>query len=139
MELILEKILEDILTIELLTGCDGALMLFNIILGTIVGTHKEGFNWKKFLFGVCKALVLAFVIAGYCAVIEFVPLILARLKISMPQEYVTFMQVVGVVLAWVYEDTMEVKEKITEVKELHYTSYDDFQIEESQPEIDGIG
>ena len=139
MELILEKVLEDILTIELLTGCDGALMIFNIALGTIIGSQKEGFDWKKFLFGVAKALVIAITIGGYCAVVEFVPLILARLGITMPENYVTFIQVVGVVMAWVYNDTIEVKEKITQLKDLHYTSYDDFQIEESQPEIGGIG
>ena len=139
MGLIVEKVLEDILTIELLVGCDGALMIFNIALGTIIGSQKEGFDWRKFVFGLVKAFVIALCIGGYCAVVEFVPLILSRLSISMPEDYVTFIQVVGVVMAWVYNDTLEVKEKITQVKDLHYTSYDDFQVEYRQPEIGGIG
>ena len=127
MDLIIESIKENIITISLLVGSDGVLMLLNILFGTVIGTNQIGFKWKKFIFGILKAVLIAVGIAGFCIVVEIIPLILERAKIVVPEDFVTYTQVFGVVLAWVINDIKEVYEKLVSLKELKYVTVDEIQ------------
>lgn len=127
MKLIIDSIMEDVITITLLISSDGVLMLLNILFGTVIGTKTEGFNWKKFFFGILKAILITLGIAAFCIIIEIVPLILERVKITLPEEIVTYTQVLGVVLTWVINDILEVYEKIKSLKSLKYVTIEDVQ------------
>lgn len=127
MKLIIDSIMEDVITITLLISSDGVLMLLNILFGTVIGTKTEGFDWKKFFFGILKAILITLGIAAFCIIIEIVPLILERIKITLSEEIVTYTQVLGVVLTWVINDILEVYEKIKSLKSLKYVTIEDVQ------------
>lgn len=89
---------ENITTMLLLLAVLGIMYLTNMILGIVLGTKNEGFNWKKFWGGFGKAVLLAISFASFCFCIEVLPIILARIDISLPDDLVTLIEVVGITL-----------------------------------------
>ena len=63
-------------TVVLMLIVVDSLNLINIILGTIIGTCKEKFDFKKFLFGFVKALVVSACIFGLCYILNLFALTL---------------------------------------------------------------
>ena len=128
MELVIKTIQEDAITISLLIAVVGVLMLINILLGTILaGVFKvEKWDWTKFWQGFIKLFVFVLCIYAYCIVLDVIPLIFERIKIKIPQDIVTTLQVIGVFVVLVvkyckkdYEQILKItgvkKEEVDEI------------------------
>lgn len=114
MELVIKTIQEDAITISLLIAVTGVLMLINILLGSIMaGVFKfEKWDWNKFWQGFIKLFVFVVCIYAYCVVLDVIPLIFERIRIEIPQDIVTTLQVIGVFAVLVIKYCKKVYEQI---------------------------
>lgn len=113
-------------TLLLLLAIVGGLEIINIVLGTILGTCTIKFDFKKFLFGILKAIVIAICIVGTCYLCELFAFTLNSIEgIEIKTEIVNAIEIVCVVVAWCVDLFKEVLEKIKSLKDLKYISYDD--------------
>ena len=63
---ILEKAFNDKLElVTMLVTINAVLYLINIVYGTVLGTHNEGFNTKKFFYGILKWIIASFGIIAF--------------------------------------------------------------------------
>lgn len=120
MELVIKTIQEDAITISLLIAVVGVLMLINILLGTILaGVFKvEKWDWTKFWQGFIKLLVFVLCVEAYCVVLDIIPLIFERIKIAIPKDLVTAIQVIGVFVVLVIRYCKKVYNQILEIVEV---------------------
>lgn len=98
-ELIRSTIQEDAITLGIFLLILGALMILNILLGSIEAWVWSEFKTKKFWVGVLKAVLTGICMIAFMVILEIVPLVLERVKISVPKDFVTFLQLVT--LVWV--------------------------------------
>lgn len=107
----------------------GLLMLFNCILGAITNGVSEGFDIKKFLFGILKTIALGLVIYGSGFAIDMFVLALNHLpKVEIGTDFVTVGEIVVVVVVWCIDLGKEIIEKIKSLKTLKYIKYEDVKI-----------
>jgi hypothetical protein len=112
-----------------------SLFLINILLGTIQGSFKEKFNWKKFLFGFVKALVADACIFGLCYVLNLFALTLQLTKdITISTDVITTAEVIIILTTWALDLAKDIVEKVKNLKTLKYVSYDNVQINKSTQE-----
>ena len=103
-----------------------ALMLLNIILGTINGTKEEGFDFKKNMFGWLKMIATGFVIVAFGFVVDYFVLALNHLpQVEISTELVTIGEIIAVIVVWCIDLSKEIIEKIKSLKELKYVKYED--------------
>lgn len=95
---ILEVLKTDVATLVMLIGSLGIMMLLNIVLGGVMASANYQWDTATFFKGILKAFLVALVMVVYCIVLEVFPLILSRLNIEIPNEMITFVQVVGIVV-----------------------------------------
>lgn len=98
MEVIMNAIADDLITLGLLIGCLGVLEILNILLGSMMALSDDAWDWKKFWQGILKAVLIAIIMAIYCLILELLPFILERASIEFPSDMVTFAQVLGIIL-----------------------------------------
>lgn len=116
------------------------LYAINIVLGTINGTKKDGFDVKKFFFGVMKMVVIGLCVLAYCYVLNLLQLIPEEIfGIEIPVEVISVTEVYGIVKTWAYDMAKEVREKIKEFMELKYYSYDDIKLTSQENKEGGQG
>lgn len=98
MELVLETIKNDTITISLLILVVGILLLINILLGTVIASIFKVEKWDstKFWQGFYKLFIFVICIEAYCVVLDIIPLIFERIKIVLPKDVITVIQVFGV-------------------------------------------
>lgn len=111
----------------------------NIILGTIIGTKEDGFNFKKFLSGFFKMLVVCLCAFGFCIGLNLFQLVLALIDFNISSEVLTTLEVIGVFITWCLDMAKEIYEKFKTFKELKYVSYDDVQINKDYYSDGGLG
>lgn len=110
----------------LLDVCIAFLYLFNIVLGAIIGTKTDKFDFKKFMFGVVKALIVMVIIVGVCFALNIFVLTINEIEgLSISSSIITVIELLGVLVSVAADLSAEVLEKIKSFRELKYTSYDD--------------
>lgn len=113
------------------------LFIFNIWLGTVLGTRKEGFDWKKFFFGIFKDINILLIIFGVCYILNLFVCVLNLIKdIEINIDIVTTLEIIAILIAWGIDLTKDIVEKIKSIKELKYIKYDDIKFK-PQGEVNG--
>lgn len=88
----------NLLTILMLLAVLGALYLTNTVLGAVLGSQTTKFEWKKVGKGTLKAFLFCLSFITYCFCLEVLPIILARIEITVPNDIITFLEIVGITL-----------------------------------------
>lgn len=106
----------------------GALILINIVLGTITGAIKMEFNICKFLFGFVKGIIVASQIYAFAFIVSCITIALNMMKgFEIATELVTVGGIVAVVLTWCIDLTKEIFDKIQKLRDLKFISYEDIK------------
>lgn len=106
----------------------GVAVLFasNIILGTIQGQKLEGFSWKKFLFGIEKALAMMLVTLALCFAFNMICIGAEMAEfITLGTPVIASTEIVGILLVYGIDLSKEVLEKFKTLRKLKYISFDD--------------
>lgn len=134
-EIIQQAIQSNLETIVLMLIVVNSLFLINIILGTIQGSFNDKFILKKFLFGFLKALVADACIFGLCYVLNLFALTLQLTKdITISTDIITTAEVIIILTTWAVDLVKEIIEKVKNLKELKYITYEDIQINKNKQE-----
>lgn len=123
---ILEALNENLETIILMLIVVTSLYAINILFGTIVGSFKEKFKLKKFLFGILKCLIADIGIFLFCYTLNLFALTLQLTKdISISVDFITTIEVITILVVWAIDLSKDIIEKIKSMKELKYITYED--------------
>lgn len=114
-----------------------ALRIANIILGSIDAMFKNEFDWKKFLSGIWKMLIVSITILIVIIILNLFAYGLTLIEVVIPKDTVSALTVILIIVTWCVDLAMEVADKIKAMKELKYVSYDDIQY--NTTEYEGIG
>lgn len=129
LKLISEALQENLETVVLMLIVVGSLSGINIVLGTIIGSFTEGFDLKKFLFGILKAFIIGLCIFVFCYTLNLFALTLQLTKdISISSDFITTVEVFTILIAWALDLSKDILEKIKGMKTLKYVKYEDVQI-----------
>lgn len=129
LKLIEEALQENLETVVLMLIVVGSLSGINIVLGTIIGSFTEGFDLKKFLFGILKAFIIGLCIFVFCYTLNLFALTLQLTKdISISSDFITTVEVFTILIAWALDLSKDILEKIKGMKTLKYVKYEDVQI-----------
>ncbi len=129
LKLISEALQENLETVVLMLIVVGSLSGINIVLGTIIGSFTEGFDAKKFFFGILKAFIIGLCIFVFCYTLNLFALTLQLTKdISISSDFITTVEVFTVLIAWALDLAKDILEKIKDMKTLKYVKYEDVQI-----------
>ena len=136
MKLIIETIQkafsENLDAVVLLIIVTAMLYLINIVLGTILGTHQVGFNFKKFLFGFLKGTIASLCIFVFCYALNLLALTLKLVDIVVSVDVLTIVEVIVVLSTWAIDLSKEIFEKVKSLKELKYIKYEDVSVNDYQ-------
>lgn len=136
MKLIIETIQkafsENLDAVVLLIIVTAMLYLINIVLGTILGTHKVGFDLKKFLFGFLKGTIASLCIFAFCYALNLLALTLKLVDIVVSVDVLTIVEVIVVLSTWAIDLSKEIFEKVKSLKELKYIKYEDVSVNDYQ-------
>lgn len=100
------------------------LRIANIVLGSIDAMFKKDFDWGKFMSGIWKMLVVGVTILFVIIILNLFAYGLTLINISIPQDTVSAMTVILIIVTWCLDLAQEVAEKIKGLKELKYITYD---------------
>ena len=129
LKLISEALQENLETVVLMLIVIGSLSGINIVLGTIIGSFTEGFDLKKFLFGILKAFIIALCIFVFCYTLNLFALTLQLTKdITISTDFISTVEVFTILIVWAIDIAKDVIAKIKSMKELKYIKYEDVQI-----------
>ena len=138
LKLISEALQENLETVVLMLIVVGSLSGINIVLGTIIGSFTEGFDLKKFLFGILKAFIIGLCIFVFCYTLNLFALTLQLTKdITISSDFITTVEVFTILIAWALDLAQDILSKIKGMKTLKYVKYEDIQINPQTEE--GIG
>lgn len=138
LKLISEALQENLETVVLMLIVVGSLSGINIVLGTIIGSFTEGFDLKKFFFGILKAIIIGLCIFVFCYTLNLFALTLQLTKdISISSDFITTVEVFTILIAWALDLAKDILEKIKGMKTLKYVKYEDVQINANNEK--GIG
>lgn len=138
LKLIQEALQENLETVVLMLIVVGSLSGINIVLGTIIGSFTEGFDLKKFLFGILKAFIIGLCIFVFCYTLNLFALTLELTKdITISSDFITTVEVFTILIAWALDLAQDILAKIKGMKTLKYVKYEDIQINPQTEE--GIG
>lgn len=138
LKLIQEALQENLETVVLMLIVVGSLSGINIVLGTIIGSFTEGFDLKKFLFGILKAFIIGLCIFVFCYTLNLFALTLELTKdITISSDFITTVEVFTILIAWALDLAQDILSKIKGMKTLKYVKYEDIQINPQTEE--GIG
>lgn len=104
------------------------LRICNIVLGSINSMFKKDFGWEKFFSGIVKMFVVSITILMVIIILNLFAYGLTLIDVVIPQDTVSAMTVILIIVTWCVDLAKEVAEKIKSLKELKYTSYDDIQL-----------
>lgn len=128
-----EAMSENLETIVLMLIVVSSLYGINILFGTIIGTYTEKFDAKKFLFGVLKMILADVGIFVFCYTLNLFSLTLQLTKdITISGDFITTVEVFGILLTWAVDTAKDIVEKVKSLKELKYVSYDDIAVDISK-------
>ena len=111
------------------------LYLANILLGCILGTMADGFNLKKFIFGIVKALCMLFIVVGVCYILNVFTLTINLIEgININTEIVSTLELLTILITITLDTAKEVLDKIKAFRDLKYISYDDVVVSDTNIE-----
>lgn len=117
---------ENLETILLMLIVVGSLSTINITLGTIVGSITEKFNFKKFIFGVFKAFIIALCIFALCYTLNLFSLTLELTKdITISTDFISTVEIAVILVVWALDLAKDIVEKIKALRNLKYVTYTD--------------
>ena len=117
---------ENLETIVLMLIVVGSLNTINIILGTIVGSVTTKFDFKKFMFGILKALITGVCIFCLCYSLNLFALTLQLTKdVVISSDFISTLEVFAILAIWAIDIAKDVLDKIKSIKVLKYVSYED--------------
>lgn len=90
--------INNLITIAMLLSVLGVLYITNTILGAVIGSQATQFEWKKIGKGMLKAFLFCLSFLAYCFCLEVLPIILLRIDINVPNDLITFLEIVGITL-----------------------------------------
>lgn len=122
---ILTEALENLQYVFLLDLVIGFLFLFNILLGSIIGSTTEKFIPKKFFFGVLKAVAVLLIIIGVCYILNVFALTLSVIGITVSADTVSIVEIMGAMVVQGVDLAKEVTEKLKSFRELKFENYDE--------------
>ena len=126
LKVIVDAVQENLEAILLMLIVVSSLYAINILFGTVVGTVKEEFNWKKFLFGILKMILADVGIFALCYTLNLFSLTLQLTNdITISTDFITTLEVFAVLIVWAIDTAKDIIEKIKALKELKYASYED--------------
>lgn len=135
LKIIEEALQSNLETIILMLIVVTTLYGINILFGTIIGSIKDSFSLKKFLFGIQKALLTDIGIFAFCYVLNLFALTLQLTKdISISADFINTIEVFTILVVWALDLAKDIIEKIKSMKTLKYVTYDDVQINPSKQE-----
>lgn len=135
-----EAVQENLETVVLMLIVVSFLYVTNILFGTLLGTFTEKFIPKKFFFGIIKGIVGCIGVFAYCYTLNLFALTLQTTKdISVSNDFVNTLMVVGVLVAWAWDIALDIYAKLKSFKELKYIAYDDVHIQENVNSQEEIG
>lgn len=138
LKLIEEALQENLETVVLMLIVVGSLSGINIVLGTIIGSFTEGFDLKKFFFGILKAFIIGLCIFVFCYTLNLFALTLQLTKdVTISSDFITTVEVFVVLIAWATDLCRDILDKLKSMKTLKYVKYEDIQINPQTEE--GIG
>lgn len=138
LKLIEEALQKNLETVVLMLIVVGSLSGINIVLGTIIGSFTEGFDLKKFLFGILKAFIIGLCIFVFCYTLNLFALTLQLTKdVVISSDFITTVEVFTILIAWALDLAQDILSKIKGMKTLKYVKYEDVQINPNKEE--GIG
>lgn len=111
----------------------GFLYLFNIILGTIIGTKESRFDLKKFLFGVLKAICILLIVIGLCYILNVFTLTLNKLSgfITISTDLVSTIEVLSTMVTIGLDIAKECIDKASSIRTLRYVSPEDVVVNDT--------
>lgn len=128
LKLISEALQENLETVVLMLIVVGSLSGINIVLGTIIGSFTEGFDLKKFLFGILKAFIIGLCIFVFCYTLNLFALTLQLTKdVVISSDFITTVEVFTILIAWALDLAQDILSKIKGMKTLKYVKYEDVQ------------
>ena len=128
-KVILQAMQENLETIFLMLIVVGSLSVINIVLGTIIGTFTDGFDTKKFFFGILKAIIIGVCIFVFCYTLNLFALTLQLTKdIVISKDFITTIEVFAILVAWAWDICLDIVTKLKQMKVLKFIKYDDVQI-----------
>ena len=134
-ETIQKAVESNLETIALMLIVINSLYIINIVLGTVKGSFTEKFDFKKFLFGILKALISNVCMFGLCYVLNLFALTLQLTKdITISTDFITTAEVILILVTWAVDLVKDIIEKVKSLKDLKYISYEDVQINKSSQE-----
>lgn len=137
-QIIQEAVEQNLETVVLMLIVVASLYVINILFGTIVGTITEEFIPKKFFFGIFKGIVGCIGVFCYCYTLNLFALTLQTTKeISISSDLICTLQIIGVLVAWAWDLSLDIYDKLKSMKTLKYISYDDVKIQENTNQQEG--
>ena len=117
----------------------GGMYITNILLGSLNALFTKDFDWKKFFYGVAKAVVACLAILLFCVLLNLFNYGLSLVDIVVPDTVITVLEVIGVLAGWCYDLALDIFDKIKGLKTLKYISYDDIRTQINAQAEEGIG
>lgn len=116
----------------LLDCCVMALYIFNIVLGAFLGAKEDGFDIKKFFFGVFKSLMIVLIIVGVCYILNVFVIVMNMMNtITISTEMVTTLEIISILVAVILDLALEIKDKLKSFKSMKYVSFDDVAVNDT--------
>ena len=88
----MQKMIDIIILIAILY----MLSIINTILGIMINTKNNKFNWKKFWKGILKVFLFCICIIAYYLSLELFYIIVLRAKIIISEDIITFAEIIGI-------------------------------------------
>lgn len=108
----IEAIMQNIETTAMLTAVLGALILVNMLLGSVMASTVGQFDIQRLARFALKGVLICASIIAYCTSLDVLPYILERAKIGIPGDMITVVEVISVLMISVTKYAKEIYQKI---------------------------
>lgn len=87
--------INNIITVGYMLGILGIMILINTVLGAVIANKTNTFNKSKLFKGIGKAITIVICIMLFCITLELVPIVLARVGITIPNDLITVLEIIS--------------------------------------------
>ena len=112
MQVIFETLASNLITLLLSLVLLGGLMLTNMILGAIMSATIGEFDRSRFMRSVVKALLIVLSVCVYYCCLEIMPMLLVEVGIEVPEDLVTTIEILMIVVASFTKYAREIFKKL---------------------------
>lgn len=111
--------------------CAFGFSIIEDIIGTIVGSMKNGFDLKFKIFGLLKRIAIGLTLMAFAFVVDYFVITLNHLpSFEIETQIVTILEIVAMVVTWCVDSCKGILEKFKSIKELKYIKYEDVHYNE---------